>query len=269
MKFAIRAMQRVGLAALVFVLASAPRAAEKLPSAKEILERYGKEIGGKAVFEKHKSQHAKGTVQMPAQNMNGKMQVFAARPNKLLIKMELPGVGELNTAYNGTAGWIQSQLTGAMLLEGKMLEQVAAQADFDHALHDPSDYKAMEVLGSEEFNGEDCYKLKLVHNSGLESTEYFSKKTGLQKGFTATQESPLGSITATTLVQEYKKFGDLTIPSKVSQKAAGIETIMTIEEVAFNTVDPAIFEAPAEVKALLEKPAPKPAESAPKKPSDK
>ena len=82
-------------------------------------------------------------------------------------------------------------------------------------------------------------------------------KTGLQKGFTATQESPLGSITATTIVSEYKKFGDLFLPAKVTQKAAGIETIMKIDEIEYDNVDPSVFIAPPEVKALSEKPAEK------------
>jgi hypothetical protein len=234
------------------VLAAESAAKEKLPSATEILQRYAKAIGGEEAFMKHKSQHSKGSVQMQAQGLTGKMDVYAMRPNKLLIKMNLAGIGELNTAYDGTNGWLHSALTGAMLLEGKMLEQVAAQADFDQSLHRPQDYKTMEVLGVEEFNGEECYKLKLAHKTGFESTEYFSKKDGLQKGFTATQESPLGAITATTVVSEYKKFGDLFLPSKVSQKAAGIETVMTIDTIEFDKVDPSMFEPPAEVKAKLE-----------------
>jgi hypothetical protein len=228
---------------------------EKLPTAQEILDRYAQAIGGKAAFQKHKSQHASGTVSMPAQGMNGRMDVYAARPNKLLVKLALPGVGDLNTVFNGEVGWIQSQLTGAMIMEGKMLDQIAAQADFDQALRDPSDYKSIEVLGAESFNGEECYKIKLVHQTGFESTEYFSKKTGLQTGFTATQESPLGAVTATTIVSEYKKFGDLYLPSKVSQKAAGIETVMTIEKVEFDKVDPSVFNMTDEVKAALGKPA--------------
>jgi hypothetical protein len=257
MKFASWAAVRLGLAAFLVLSTVMSRAAEKQLQAKEILERYAKAIGGQEAFRKHKSQHATGTVSMPAQNMNGKMEVFAARPNKLLIKMSLPGIGDLNTAYNGSAGWIYSQITGAMMLEGKMVEQMAAQAEFDQALHNPADYQSMELLGAEEFSGEDCYKVKLVHKTGFESTEYFSKKTGLQKGFTATQDSPLGTITATTVVGEYKKFGDLLLPSRVTQTAAGIETLMTIDEVEFDTVDPSVFEPPAEVKALLEKPAEK------------
>mgnify|MGYP003577436277 CR=1 FL=1 len=39
----------------------------------------------------------------------------------------------------------------------------------------------------------------------------------------------------------------------------GIETVMTIEEMEYDKVNPAVFELPADVKALAEKPAEKPA----------
>ncbi|HEX7861372.1 MAG TPA: DUF4412 domain-containing protein [Verrucomicrobiae bacterium] len=223
-----------------------------LPSAKEVLERYAKAIGGKDKFKQHNSQHALGAVQMKAQGINGKMEVFAARPNKLLMKMTIPGVGEMSTGFDGKVAWMSSALTGPMLLEGKMGEQIATQADFDHALHDPADYTQMEMLGAEQFNGEECYKLRLVHRTGFASTEFFSKSTGLQRGFVATQESPLGPMTTTTLVTDYKQFGDLLLPSRISQKAAGVETVMTMDEMEFNKVDAKIFELPPDVKALAE-----------------
>lgn len=225
-----------------------------LPTAEQVLERYAKAIGGKDAFMKHKSQHAVGTVQMPAQGVSGRMDVYAARPNKLLMKMTIQGIGEFNTGFDGKVAWMSSALTGPMLLEGKMRDQIATQADFDHAIHDPADYTKMEVLGIETFNGDECYKLKLVHRTGFESTEFFSQKTGLQRGFIATQESPLGPITATTLVTDYKQFGALLMPSRIAQKAAGVETVTTMDEMEFDAVDPAVFELPPDVKALLEAP---------------
>src|SRR5690349_21382573 len=44
---------------------------EALPSAKEVLEKFAKELGGKEAFLKHQSQHAKGTIDMPAQQVKG------------------------------------------------------------------------------------------------------------------------------------------------------------------------------------------------------
>jgi hypothetical protein len=235
----------------------APSEKKTLPSGREILERYAEAVGGKEAFKKHHSQHATGSVQMPGQQIKGKMEVFAARPNKLVMKVTMPGIGETATGFNGEVAWANNPLLGPMLLEGKQKDQIATQADFDQALHDPDHYKTMNVLGVEEFNGEQCYKMKLVHRTGFDSTEYFSVKTGLQRGFTATQESPLGPITATTLVTDYKQFGDLFMPSRISQKAMGIETVMTIDEMEYDKLDPAVFELPVEVEALTEKPAEK------------
>jgi hypothetical protein len=240
------------IALSVPLLRAADDSKDSLPPAKAILERYSKEIGGKTAFEKHKSQHITGTIEIPAQKITGKMEVFAARPNKLIMKISMPGLGDVTTGYNGEVGWMSTAMTGPMLLEGKMVEEVKSQADFDHALHDAPDYKVMEVLGREEFNGEDCYKLKLVHKSGFASTEYFSVKSGLQRGFTATQSTPFGPVEATTLVSDYKNFGELLLPARTVQQTSGIEQVMTIKEMDYDTVEPSAFELPPEVKTLIE-----------------
>ena len=233
-----------------------PAAANKpLPSSKDVLERYTKAIGGKEAFMKHKSQRAIGTIEMSAQQAKGKMEAHAARPNKLLMKTMLPGVGEISTGFDGKTAWMKTALTGSMLLEGKMREEVARDAEFDKALRDPADYKTMEVLGIEEFNGEECYKLHLVHRTGFDSIEYFSTKTGLQRGHVATEETPFGAVKATTLITDYNQFGNLFLPSRIAQTAMGMEMVTSIDRMEFDNVDPAIFELPADVKALLEEPA--------------
>ena len=252
MKLFSRAVLLGLVTGLPFFLAhAAEEKKDSSPTPKEILERFAKAIGGKEAFAKHNSQHVLGTVEMPAQKLSGKMEVFAARPNKLVLKMSMPGLGDVTTGYNGEVGWMNTAITGPMLLEGPMVEEVKTQADFDHSLHDPENYKVMELLGKEEFNGEECYKLKLVHRSGFESTEFYSVKTGLQRGFIATQRTQFGPVTATTFVSEYKKFGDLYMPSRTMQKASGIETVTTIEEMEYDKVDPRAFELPAEVKTLF------------------
>jgi hypothetical protein len=238
-----------------------PVAAKKLPSAEDILERYRKAIGGKEAFRKIRSQHAVGTMAAPAQQMEGKLNVYGARPNKLLTVMTMKGAGDISTGFDGKVAWMKTSLTGPMLLEGKMREQIATEADFDRPLHDPKDFKSMKVVGTEEFNGEECYKMQLVHRTGSDSIEFFSVKTGLQRGSISKQETPFGAVAATTFITDYKQFGDLFLPSRMSLKAAGIETITTFEEMTFDQVEPSKFELPDDVKALLEEPAEQPSDS--------
>lgn len=191
---------------------------------------------------------------MGGPQMQGSMEVFAARPNKLLVLVELPGVGKIATGFDGKIGWMNSPLTGPMILRDAMLEQVATQADFDYALRKPGDYKSMEVLSLETFAGEPSYKLKLVHKTGYETTEFFSKETGLQKGFLFKQESLFGAVNAATEITDYKKFGNILLPSRVVQKLSGIEQIVTVDEVEFNGVPASKFELPPEIKTLASAP---------------
>src|SRR5689334_15412520 len=83
------------------LLRAADESKDSLPSAKEILVRYGKEIGGAEAFRKHKSEHVTGTVEMPAQKLNGTMEVFMARPNKVLTKSTIAGIGDMSRGFNG------------------------------------------------------------------------------------------------------------------------------------------------------------------------
>jgi hypothetical protein len=43
------------------------------------------------------------------------------------------------------------------------------------------------------------------------------------------------------------------MPSKTIQKVSGMETVMTITEMEYDTVKPEIFQLPPQVKPLLEK----------------
>src|SRR5690349_17380240 len=101
------------LAALVFILpyaalaeTSATKAASTnaLPHAQEILSKFVKEIGGTAAFAKVDSQHMTGKCEMAAQGITGKLEVFAKRPDKLVIKISIPGVGDILQGFDGKVG---------------------------------------------------------------------------------------------------------------------------------------------------------------------
>ncbi len=228
-------------------------AKQDLPPAREIIERSIKEMGGAEAYKKHKSQHAVGTVEMPAQQIKGTLEAYAADPNKMLLKVNLPGVGDITTGYDGSVGYMLNPLTGPMLLQDKMLDQVATQADFNHILHSPENYKSMETLDLVKFEGEDCYKVKTVDKSDLETIEYYSKATGLQRGSTMSQESPFGAVPVSTVISEYKKFDNFLMPSVITQKMSGMEQVMKMDKMEFDTVPADTFDLPKEIKALIKK----------------
>jgi hypothetical protein len=80
-------------------------AGDKLPPAQEIIARFVKEIGGEDAFAKIESQHIHGKFDLGAQGITGALEVFAKRPDKLLIKISLQGMGEMLQGYDGKVSW--------------------------------------------------------------------------------------------------------------------------------------------------------------------
>jgi zinc protease len=228
-----------------------PKPETELPSANDVIARYVKAVGGKAAFEKIESQKMVGTFEMQAQGLRGKLVAYGKRPDKLHIRISIPGIGDMLQGYDGTVGWAMTAVTGPMLLEGAMLEQVKEQAQFDSMMHNEADFKSMETEAVTEFGGKECYKLKLVRKSGREVTEFYDKKTGLLVGTTEVQESPLGPVAVTSLAEEYKQFDKLLLATKLTQKIGPLTQVITVSEVEFNTVDDSVFELPEQVKALV------------------
>ena len=235
--------------------AVADKDTKDLPSGRAVIDRYIEVAGGKEAFLKHKSVLLKGKTEVSGKDIGGSMTLATAKPNKMVLIIELAGI-PIKTGFDGKVGWQVNPLTGPSIMEGGELRDVSRQSDFLSILHDDKDFKSIENLGKTNFEGEECYKIKLTYPDGGDIIEFYSVKTGLQKGFMGSQESSLGTISATSVNEEHKKFGDVLLPSRVTQKmaGAGLAQTMVVESVEFDNVPDSMFEPPAEIKALLNAP---------------
>lgn len=222
-----------------------------LPGARSILDRHIAAIGGKEAVLSHSSTRATGTFSVASAGMNGSLEVIAAKPDKSMVKITIPGVGEILEGYDGKSGWTLSPMTGPMLIEGKQLEEKRYDADFYSELHDDSRYASMTTVERTDFEGRPCYKVKLVRKSGGEDYEFYDVETGLKAGRIATRETPMGTITGTSVETDYKKFGNLLQPTTVKNTMMGMQQVISIATIEYDTVPPTAFEPPAEIKALI------------------
>jgi hypothetical protein len=228
-----------------------PQSDSALPSARNIVERHIKAVGGRAAILARISTHSTGTVSIPSTGMTGSLDVFAAKPDKTLLRITLGGIGSLEEGFDGKVGWSINPLTGPTLSQGKELEQKRFDSDFLADLHDATRYESMTTLEKTDFEGRACYKVRLVRRGGGEDIEFYDIETGLKAGGISTRESPMGPITGTIIETDYKKFGPLLQPSTIKNTAMGIQQVITITSVEYDKVDPATFDAPAQIKALL------------------
>jgi hypothetical protein len=238
--------------------APAPKAKEaakadqaNLPSARSIVDRHVAAVGGKAALLAHSSSRATGTFTVASAGMTGAIEVFAAKPDKSMVKITIAGVGEVVEAYDGKNGWTMSAMTGPMLLEGKQLEEKRFDTDFFGELHDASRYESMTTVAREDFDGRQCYRVRLVRKGGGEDFEFYDVETGLKAGRIATRETPMGTVTGTSTEGDYKKFGNLLQPTTVKNTMMGVQQLITITSIEYDNVSPSVFEPPAQIKALI------------------
>lgn len=226
--------------------------AEKLPDARELINRHIKAVGGREAVLSKKSMHALGTLSVPASGITAPVEIWGAgKPDRVLVKTSVPGVGEIMEGFDGTHAWSVNPMTGPMLKADKELAQTKLDADFYSELRDPAKYISAKTVEKTMFDDRECYKVALERIDGTADFDFYEVKSGLRAGQITTRDTSMGTMSMTTADRGYKKFGDLLQAAAVSQKVMGIEQIITISTVEFDKVDPSVFEPPAAIKALI------------------
>jgi hypothetical protein len=228
----------------------APAIAPSL-AAHAVYERMVEAVGGRAALEQYTSSRAVGEFSLPAQGIQGNVEVFTAAPNYFLLEVDIPGIGTVRSGYDGEVGWSVNPATGPMILEGNQLHQFRQQADFLGPLNVEAYIDSASVVEETEFDGKMCQKVRVVTKWGEEYFDFYDVATGLPAGSIRTQESPMGAMEATTVVSDYKDFGGILGASRIVQSVMGMDQIITINTIEYETVDLAVFELPDEIKAMM------------------
>lgn len=106
------------------------------------------------------------------------------RPNKLRMEMDAQGMKILQV-YDGAMAWGVNPMAGqseiAELPEAEA-KTMANQASFDSSLVDPEKQGlTLELVGKEELDGAEAYKISITSRSGEQQTLYLDAETYLEK----------------------------------------------------------------------------------------
>jgi hypothetical protein len=186
--------------------------------------------------------------EFPARRLRGTVELYVARPNKRLLKIEYPDIGTEVTGFNGAVGWTSKPGEAVRLVEGADLAQLHDESIFDFDLHPDSVFRSLQTLDSVDFQGRHCYRLQLLSVTGRQWWEYFDVATGLFAGNMFRRATSRGAITVMTVVSDYRAFDGVRVPTKLSILAAGTEEIVTVVQVRNNQVAPSVFEKPKQLR---------------------
>jgi len=239
-------------AALVLSLTLA-RAADDLPKAETILDKYVDATGGKAAYMKHHTEITKGTMDIAALGVKGTVTTYSAEPNKSYTEFDLPGLGKTTKGTDGTVYWMQSAMVGAHIEEGaEKAQSMRARMNAEVAWREL--FKEVKTVGMDTVEGKECYKVEMTPTEGAPITQYYDKRSSLILKMTMTTQSALGEQTADSFYSDYRKEDDVVMPHKIKTNIAGQDIVFTVDSVTFNPEIPADkFALPSEIKALANK----------------
>ena len=243
------------LAVSMVVVVSTGRAqAAGLPPAATLIAKYSAAVGAPALLSA-KAIVTKGGMSMPAAGINATFELTQLAPNQMAMVTEIPGMGKVQAGFDGTTAWSMDPMQGARVLSGKELDQIKDEADRRSIARSPDIFSAVETMADTTMNSERCFLVKLTWKSGRQTHDCYSAASGLLVASTSIQPTAMGEIPVVTLFSDYKKFGDVMVPTKTVQEAMGTQQILTIESVTFGDGAGVTISPPAAVQALAKPPA--------------
>ena len=248
--------RRIGAATTLTLIAAAPAFAQApaaLPPAKDLIAKFVAATNAATVMAKHQSVRTKGRFELPAAGMTGDLEIAQARPNKTMMRINLASVGQIEQGFDGSTAWSINPMQGPRLMTGRELDAVREESSFGASSRQGPNVASAETVEKTEMNGEPCYKVKMVWKSGRETFDCYSVTSGLLIASMGKQESAMGTVDVTNLLSDYKDFGGQKIATRLTQQVMGAEQVLIINSVDYDAADPASFEMPAAIKALVEK----------------
>ncbi len=132
--------------------------------------------------------------------------------------------------FDGQNGKVTSPM-GEQELEGAMLEEMKESAQIFPELEFETNGTKLELLGIEELDGKEVYKLQVVRPSGKTTTSFFGVKDGLK--YREVTQSPQGTIT--TSMTNYQTFNGVQMPTNMKQSVGPQSFDIIISSIEINT----------------------------------
>ena len=217
--------------------------AAALPTGETLMDDYTEAIGGKKAIEKFRTRRSEGTFEMKAVGLSGTLELVQAEPDKMLIKIDLPGIGKIENGFDGETAWENSIATGARVLEGEEKNQLARRALFAADSQWRKVYETATTRGEDKIGDRAVWVVELKPiGSDKPQTNFFDKETKLLLKIKMTAVSPMGDIAVESDFSDYREVDGIKMPFVTQQTVLGQTQTMTFTRIVHDEkIDEAVF----------------------------
>lgn len=216
------------------------------PSSDQILDKYVEACGGRAAWQKLNTRVSKGTVDVPAMNTSGTVEVHEKAPARTLVTVTIAGA-VFSQGFDGTVGWSNDPQNGLREQTGAELSETRRDADFYRPLDMRTLYSKFKVTGQEKVGDHAAYVVEATPSDGGDPDKlYFAADTGLLVRTIGQHHSPEGVDSIQQDYDDYRTVDGIKMPFAIHQTSSQLEFTIKIDEVHHNVaLDDAQFSKPA------------------------
>jgi outer membrane lipoprotein-sorting protein len=222
------------------------------PDAGSVIERYLEASGGRAHLSSIESLHATGTVTVPDQGLDGRIEVWLHADGRSRATLEIDGLGTVEEGTLPDLAW-ENSLMGPRIKRGEEKALALRNAAIEPLLDWRDRYESAEVEGMVSVGDRKAYRLVLTAPGGAEETRLIDTESFLPLGTEQTLDSPMGEIRTQSRVLETRTVDGLVYPVKVEQTAAGMRMVLELERLELDAEVPdGTFTPPDAVQRMAE-----------------
>jgi outer membrane lipoprotein-sorting protein len=216
------------------------------PTADQILDRYIEASGGREAWKKLTTRVSKGTIEIPAANMSGTIEVHEKAPDMMIVTVTVGG-NSFQQGFDGKVAWSNDPQNGLRELSGDELAETKRDADFYRPLDMRSLYKKFAATGSEKIGDRETYVLEATAAEAAEPDKiYFDAQTGLPVRVITQRHTDEGVTPFQEDISDYREVDGIKMPFSVHQSNSQSEFTITFTEIQHNVqLDDAQFSKPA------------------------
>ena len=219
-------------------------------TADEIINKHLEALGGKDKLANLKTLKLLCSVEF-APGMKAPITMYYINNECMRVEVEVQGM-KILSAVEGDSGWSINPMSGkkeAERMNADEIKESKDQMDITGALYN---YKekghTVELLGKEDMEGTEVYKLKINKKSGDVEYDYIDAETYLKLKETTTHKFNDKETSGDVFYSDYRKAGDILFPFSMENRQTGASQgqALIVESVEVNPViDRSIFKMPA------------------------
>ena len=212
----------------------------EMPAGESLMEAYADAIGVNANLKKFRTRRSEGTIEMKEAGITGKLTTIQQAPNKLMVRMEIPGIGEIMQGTDGETAWESSVISGNRILAGEEKKETMRRALFESDAQWKDLYESVKTIGTEKVGEKDTWVVELKPKDSTHlQTNYFDKKSKLLVQSKMQITSPMGAIAVEMAFDEFREVDGVRMPFTTTQKVLGQTQVMKLTKVTHNEELPA------------------------------